>query len=269
MTKRWLSMAAFLTAAPAAASALGGVQADIRYLQNSGWIIGTAKHLLVFDYVEPLGVDSAVPAATLEAKDFDTRSLVVFASHRHSDHYSPTIAEWSKERPDIRYVLGWSEPRLPAAHVMKPREEWVSGGLVVKTTASTDEGVGFLVSVDGLTLYHAGDHALWNDQIAEAFLAEMRWLAAGRPSMDLAFFPIATGSACDPRPSIWRGVLLAAQELKPQALFPMHVRCADRLGLYETFRDEVAAKLVGTAVIAPRYRGERFRYSSGAVQRVE
>jgi hypothetical protein len=63
---------------------------------------------------------------------------------------------------DIRYVLGGSEPRLPAAHVMKPREEWTSGGLVVRTTGSTDEGVGFLVSVDGLTLYHAGDHARYS-----------------------------------------------------------------------------------------------------------
>jgi L-ascorbate metabolism protein UlaG (beta-lactamase superfamily) len=226
---------------------------------------------LVFDYVEALPQVDPLPAGVaLEAKDLDKPSLVVFVTHGHADHYSRTVAQWSKERPDIQYVLGWPDADLPGARVMKPRQEWSSGALSVKKTGSTDEGVGFLVSVDGLTLYHGGDHAQWTDQAAQPFEAEILWLSATpRPTIDIAFLPIATGFACDPRPSIWQGVRFAALKLSPRVLIPMHVRCPDKLDLYERFRAEVAAELGSTIVVAPRHRGERFRYASGNIDRVE
>jgi L-ascorbate metabolism protein UlaG (beta-lactamase superfamily) len=59
---------------------------------------------------------------------------------------------------------------------MQPRETWSSDGLVVRATGSTDQGVGFLVTVDGLTLYHAGDHARWAESDDQAFMAEIQWL---------------------------------------------------------------------------------------------
>ena len=120
-------------------------------------------------------------------------------------------------------------------------QTWSPGDLVVTTTVATDEGVGFLVTVDGLTLYHAGDHARWADQSAEAFEAEIRWLKSRVSTIDLAFFPIATGAACDPRPSIWQGVRFAALELTPRVLIPMHVQCLDKLDLYERFRSAMSA----------------------------
>ncbi len=38
---------------------------------------------------------------------------------------------------------------------MQPHETWSSGGLTVTAIRSTDEGVGFLVSVDRLSILHA------------------------------------------------------------------------------------------------------------------
>jgi L-ascorbate metabolism protein UlaG (beta-lactamase superfamily) len=143
---------------------------------------------------------------------------------------------------------------------MKPHESWSPGDLVVATTGSTDEGVGFLVTVDGLTLYHAGDHARWAEGDAKAFEAEIQWLKSLGSTIDLAFFPIATGRACDPRPSIWRGVRDAARELRPRVLIPMHVQCADKLDVYERFRASVQDGLKGTSVVAPARMGERFHY---------
>jgi len=138
-------------------------------------------------------------------------------------------AEWARKRPDIQYVVGWPAANLAAAKAMQLHETWSSGGLSVKTTGSTDEGVGFLVAVDGLTLYHAGDHARWAASDDQAFMAEIRWLKAECQPIDVALLPIATGAACDPRPSIWDGVRSAALELMPRVLIPMHVGCADRL----------------------------------------
>jgi L-ascorbate metabolism protein UlaG (beta-lactamase superfamily) len=249
---------------------LAGTAAELRYFQNSGWLVKTASHVLVFDYVEAISGVEALPAGVaLKSADLDGRRAVVFVSHGHVDHYSPAIAEWAKQRPTIRYVVGWPDSHLPEAHVMKPRETWSPGDLVVKTTGSTDEGVGFLVTVDGLTLYHAGDHARWADEDAEVFEAEIRWLRDGQSVIDVAFLPIATGVACEPRRSIWQGVRFAALELKPRVLIPMHAQCLDKLDLYERFRAEVSAEVGATTVVAPTRRGEQFRYEAGRIRRVQ
>jgi L-ascorbate metabolism protein UlaG (beta-lactamase superfamily) len=148
---------------------------------------------------------------------------------------------------------------------MQPRETWTSNGLVVRATGSTDEGVGFLVTVDGLTLYHAGDHARWVETLDHAFMAEIQWLKDTRQPIDVAFFAIATGGRCEPRPAIWEGVRSAARVLAPRVLIPMHVGCLDRLDLYQRFRRTVGGQIGATQVVAPTRIGESFRYRSGKI----
>ena len=81
--------------------------ADLRYFQHSGWLVKTAAHVLVFDYVEVIPGGDALPTGVaLKPEDLDGRRAVLFVSHGHVDHYSPAIAEWAKERPNIRYVVG-------------------------------------------------------------------------------------------------------------------------------------------------------------------
>jgi L-ascorbate metabolism protein UlaG (beta-lactamase superfamily) len=223
--------------------------------------------VLVFDYVESLPNAQLPDDLRLTADSFDARHVVVFVSHSHADHFSPAIGEWAHVRPDIQYVLGSPVGHLPGAKLMQPHETWSSDGVVVRTTASTDEGVGFLVSVDGLTVYHAGDHAEWSEADEPEFMAEIRWLKRLRQPIDVAFFPIATGASCEPRASIWQGVRAAALELAPRVLVPMHVGCPAKLDLYERFRAEVGPQLPATQVVAPRRRGESFVYEAGAMRR--
>lgn len=240
---------------------------DLQYLQHSGWIVRTANHVLVFDYVErlPSGTELAT-SLLLGAQAFDERRVVVFVSHGHADHFDPTVFEWAQERPDIEYVLGSLDVEGPGIRTMQPRETWSSDGLVVRTTGSTDQGVGFLVAVDGLVLFHAGDHAIWTEIDREAFIAEVQWLRNSGPPIDVAMFAIATGVACDPRPSIWEGVRDAALLLAPRVLIPMHVACPDRLDLYARFRAEVEGQLPATQVFSPERLGEAARYADGKIE---
>lgn len=92
-------------------------------------------------------------------ESFDERRVVVFISHGHTGHFFPSIGTWAQKRPDIQFVTGWPGANLAGAKVMQIHETWSSGGMTVKATGSTDEGVGFLVSADGLTIPHAGDRA--------------------------------------------------------------------------------------------------------------
>lgn len=236
---------------------------DLQYLQHSGWIIRTPRHVLVFDYVEQLPSGSALSAPLkLSANTFDERRVIVFVSHGHVDHFDRVIGEWAKERPDIQYVSGGTGIDLPGVKIMHPREAWASDSLTVKTTGSTDQGVGFLVTVDGFTLYHAGDHAEWTESQKQEFMAEIEWLKRAGPPIDVAFFPVATGARCEPRPSIWAGVRAATLRLAPRFMIPMHVGCPDRLDVYADFREKIGPALTATEVIVPKRLGETFRFSA-------
>jgi hypothetical protein len=79
-------------------------------------------------------------------------------------------------------------------------------------------------------------------------------------------FAIATGAACEPRPTIGEGVRDAALLLAPRVLIPMHVGCPDRLDLYAQFRAEVADQLPATQVFSPERLGEAVHYADGKVE---
>jgi L-ascorbate metabolism protein UlaG (beta-lactamase superfamily) len=239
---------------------------ELEYLQHSGWLIKTPGHVLLFDYVESLSPTRQLPSdLRLGADSFDERQIVVFVSHSHADHFFPGLREWAARRPSILFVVGWPDSGLPNAKVMKPREVWSSDGLRVAATASTDEGVGFLVSVDGLTVFHGGDLARWVEAVDKPFMGEIAWLKEQKQPIDIAFFAVATGGPCEPRPAIWEGVEAAARELSPRVLIPMHVGCPARLDIYERFRTEVGPQLPDTQVVAPSRLGQTFQYDGERV----
>jgi L-ascorbate metabolism protein UlaG (beta-lactamase superfamily) len=243
----------------------------VRYLQHSGWLVRTAGHVLVFDYVPTIPGVRPLPAGVAPGpRDFAERQVVVFVTHVHRDHYSPAVFEWAAEHPGVQYVLGWPlTGRSEAIQTLGPHEEWSAGGLHVWTSGSTDDGVGFLVRVDGLTVFHAGDLALWSEPLRDAFTAEIHWLKERAGVLDLAFLPLATVQPCEWRTSIVSGIELAERELTPRVLVPMHIRRPADFGLYERLRAELGPRLRGTQVVAPTARGERFRYAAGRLARVK
>jgi L-ascorbate metabolism protein UlaG (beta-lactamase superfamily) len=238
--------------------------ADLRYLMNSGWVVETGRHALIFDFVPAIAGAQQLPAeAAPDPATFGGRRVVVFVSHGHADHFSPEVLAWAGRTPPATIVLGFAPDGGTASKVLRPRETWSDGGLEVTTTGSTDEGVGFLVRVDGLTVFHAGDLARWDDEVSAAFAAEIEWLAARSGTIDLAFFPIATGRSCEARPAIREGVALAAARLRPRVLVPMHVRCAGEGSAYEAFRAELQPAIKDVPIVAPSAMGQRLRYRSG------
>ena len=74
----------------------------------------------------------------------------------------------TKKQNNIKFILSddiW-EKRIPEevkgqTRRMKPDEEIVLDDIRIRTLRSTDEGVAFLVSVEGKMIYHAGDLNDW------------------------------------------------------------------------------------------------------------
>jgi L-ascorbate metabolism protein UlaG (beta-lactamase superfamily) len=136
------------------------------FIAHSGFLVELPSALLLFDWES-----GALPPLTPK------KPLVVFASHRHEDHFNPQIFSLDDGSRPVRFLLGKDIRLTP-----RNRERWrlsdgtaarclcLGGGetaeplpgVKVETLPSTDEGVAFLAASDGKTVYHAGDLNWWH-----------------------------------------------------------------------------------------------------------
>lgn len=198
----------------------------ITYIHHSSFLVELDQALLLFDYVGgPLPV-------------FDSgKELVVFSSHRHKDHFSPTIFDLATRHPKVLYILSddiWQN-QVP--------EEWYGntefmgagetleltdcGGLRVTAFKSTDEGVAFLVSCGGKVFYHAGDlndwrwngeTKAWNNNMHANYIRELERIRESGIHPDVAFVPL------DGRLEEWfyLGLHEFMEQIGAKMVFPMH-----------------------------------------------
>lgn len=209
----------------------------IIYIHHSSFLVELETVTLLFDYTE--GVLPEI------RKD---KPLMVFASHRHGDHYSEKVLDLKKKHENTRFIFSddilinrLPEETLKAITSMKAGEElgfrFADGKITeqssydgeadvkVLTYCSTDEGVAFLVKAEGKVLYHAGDlnnwywegePADWNETMAKRYTAEVDKLEGMH--MDAAFLPL------DPRQenAFYLGFDEFMRKTQVSHAFPMH-----------------------------------------------
>ena len=138
---------------------------QVQFLAHSGFYIELEHTALLFDWWKG------------ELPPLPQKPLVVFASHHHPDHFDPKIFTLAKAVPQVQFVLGsdisltpahrrrWGVTEEIAKHCLRMggfRKEEPLPGVVVETLPSTDEGVAFLVTAEGRTIYHGGDLNWWH-----------------------------------------------------------------------------------------------------------
>jgi hypothetical protein len=212
-------------------------EATIWYLGQDSFAVKTRSHLLIFDplnpgmensYLLPKSADSLsegfVNPDTI--KDLD---VVVFVSNMDDTHYGTGIWPWRRYIRKITYVFGWDPIINQDNHeyiYMKPRERKTIEGIDVTTVQSDKSGVGFLVKIDGLVLFHGGSHILLEPALKQRFTREIDFLAGQVPQLDIAFLEFQTGAGNRP-PSIANGIWYVDQKLSSRAIFPMGAMNAD------------------------------------------
>lgn len=181
----------------------------ITYINHSAFLIEMQNVLLLFDYTE-----GSLPELT------EDKPLLVFVSHRHSDHYSKIIFDLKEKHANTRYILSndIKKKRIPQKYLtdidfigpdQKNAYQITDGGVEgifseesqadveVSTYLSTDEGVAFLVKTEGKVIYHAGDlnnwtwigePANWNKSMANKYSGEVDKMAGMH--VDAAFLPL-------------------------------------------------------------------------------
>ena len=108
----------------------------ITHICHSCFLVELSHTLLLFDYFQG-------PLPVLDPE----KTLFVFSSHRHHDHYSPAVWELSESHPNVFYVLDENIPARRSANVLPaaPRNRYDWQDLCIETLRSTDEGCACLL----------------------------------------------------------------------------------------------------------------------------
>ena len=200
----------------------------IIFLHHSSFLAELPAVTLLFDW-------TGTPLPALNGNP-----LLVFASHRHEDHFTPDIFRLDDGARPVRFLLGkdlkltprrverWGLNPETAEHcLVLSGNETASPltGVTVETLPSTDEGVAFVVCAEGVTLFHTGDlnwwhwegeDRAWNCSMAADFQRYCEPLR-GR-AIDLAMLPL------DPRQGEdgFRGARYFLETAAIRRFLPMH-----------------------------------------------
>jgi ankyrin repeat protein/L-ascorbate metabolism protein UlaG (beta-lactamase superfamily) len=254
---------------------LSAGEACVWYLGHCGYAVKTINHLLVFDYWN-LGPDPANPCLAnghIIPEELAATDVTVFVTHDHQDHLDTSIFAWDRQLPGVRYIYGFDplqSPQFQSSGYNGPEYTYVGphdsvtvDSMTIVTIEANDAGVGFLITVDGVSLYHAGDHAGWAENEKEGYTREIDSLANRVKHLDLAFLN-TTGCHSHDTTALFEGTCYTLDKLKPEVFFPTHAY--GREYAYEQFAQKLASHGYTTTVALPQNRGDAFIYRQGRIQ---
>ena len=203
---------------------------EVWYLEHSGFAIIIKNKLLIFDYYLDKSENNnrSLASGVIEPSEIKDKEIFVFASHRHPDHFNPMILSCKEQLTNIHYFLSYDIPKKNHrewTNILRPNAVYEDDNIRIQTFKSTDEGIAFLVSIDGINIYHAGDLNWWhwneetkarNNDMAARFKREVS-LIKSYP-IDIAFLP------ADPRQESAElmGMTWFLNEIDVKSAFPMH-----------------------------------------------
>jgi L-ascorbate metabolism protein UlaG (beta-lactamase superfamily) len=233
---------------------MGNLGVKINYLYNSGFTLETGKHFLIFDYFKDeveSGEKNISNGAIGEVDLQKDKKIVVFSSHSHGDHFNPVILDWRNVRRDINYVLS-SDIKINETDnrikFLSAYEELKFDDVYVKAYGSTDIGISFLVRIDGITIFHAGDLNWWYwwDDTEEEIKRAEEWFKSEIEKIkgeviNVAFFPV------DPRleHNYYLGAHYFLERVGAGVLIPMHF--GENFNITREFRERfenLAAEII-------------------------
>lgn len=204
-------------------------QALVVHTGHSGGVIETANNVLIFDYYQD-GRRSDSPTllnGCIDPAELAGKKVTAFVSHTvHPDHYN---------------------------------------GMEITAALSTDAGVAFLVTVDGLTILHSGDLHNRDANVDGVYAGEIEFLAGPGRKIDMSFMPVS-GCGFGDREIMKKGVWWGIDKLDPASVFWMHG--GNACSRYPEFAGEAAQAGVTVPQGVPRVRGDRFMYKDGELKEI-
>ena len=153
------------------------------------------------------------------------------------------------------YYYDLSDKRF---NVLEEEGCFTSERVTIYTIKSTDEGVAFLIISRGLTIFFAGDHALWSEQDSALYYKGISKIEKLNIKIDIAFLPIAKGLTASSTKNIEKGFIDCVRLLRPRYTFPMHIRYPEKIINYEKFITKMEELNLPTLFLYPKKNGDSF-----------
>ena len=238
----------------------------ITYIHHSCFVVEIEDCIFVFDYYK-----GKLPVFNKNKK------IIIFSSHRHSDHFNINIFQMASIYPEIYYILSDDiclspdykvfekeiqriKDKIFFVHENRTYEFDVHGKpLKIETLNSTDEGVSFILQWQGKTIYHAGDLNWWSwkgesDEdyydMTERFKKEIDKIKDR--TFDIAFLVL------DPRQKerYWWGFDYYMKNVNIKRVFPMHFWM--KYEIINELKKNLCSKSYLDKIVTIRYEGETF-----------
>ncbi len=244
--------------------------AQLWYLGHCGWAIKTANHLMIFDYFPGNSAPTELSLINgyINPEEIKDMNVEVFVSHNHQDHYSPVIFSWQPTAKNLTYIFGFKPEELPENarqgydgrpyEFLGPRETRTVDGMQISTIRANDGGVGFLIQADGLKIFHAGDHAGWENGESQPFTSEIDYLAGLIPNVDMAFINTTGCRYSRDTLALQQSVFYAIERLSPRLTIPTHG--LGREYVYAEYARKIKANNFKTEVVCANFKGDKFEY---------
>ena len=197
----------------------------IHWLGHDGFRIDADKVI----YIDPFQIRSSTPAD------------IILVSHDHYDHCSPDDIRKIQHKGSVILTDKTSAAKLSGdVRVVKPGDSMTIGGIPIAVVPSYNTNkqfhpkaagmLGFVITVDGVRMYHAGD---------SDFIPEMKNIKA-----DIALLPVSGTYVMTADEAAQ-----AALAIKPQVAVPMHYDAivgsrADAQRFAEKLSGKVAVKIL-------------------------
>jgi len=237
----------------------------IYYVHHSCFIIETKISFIIFDYFKSkqynTNFDFDFKELLNRIKQSD-KSVYIFASHSHNDHYSSEILTWNSYKNDIYYILSDDikiHKQIKNCYFVKQNQEIVINNLKIRTFGSTDSGVSFMVNIDNTSIFHAGDLNWWKwnddtpseeEEMETSFKDIINDIIIFNLQIDIAFFPVdkrlEENYSC--------GGNYFIEKLAPKIFIPMHFW--DDFNSIKNFIESQSGKNVNTKILEINHPNE-------------
>ena len=175
-----------------------GILESIKYLGHSGFLLDLQKKI----YIDPYQIKGELPVAD-----------IILATHPHFDHLSPEDIEKISGNETVVITTPDGLGKVRNAKPIRPGEEIDIEGIKIKAVPAYNQGktfhtrssgwVGYVVEVDGVRIYHAGD---------TDFIPEMKDI-----DCNIALLPVSGTYVMTAEEAVE-----AARMIKPDIAIPMH-----------------------------------------------
>lgn len=194
---------------------------QITYLSKASWFKIKTKNKVI--HIDP-GYTGYFETQNIPLEQLKEKADIILISHFHKDHLQPKALSMITDEKTVIFVPISCVNRIQnKVKIVKPNQKYIINNVTVKTIDAYNtsigsstrkvhhkgDNVGYLLSVEGKTIYHSGD---------TDFIPEMKNLG----KVDIACLPIGGTFVMDIQEAVQ-----ATLTIKPIIAIPMHMSKAN------------------------------------------